>query len=163
TVPIMRELTGTTRRKTRVQLRGNFLDVADEVSEGVPVALHPLPKGAAPDRLALARWLIDPDNPLTARVVANRFWEQIFGTGLGRSREEFGSQGELPSNPELLDWRAVELVESKWDVKRFLKLLVTSAAYRQSSKVSKELAERDPENRLLARGPRVRLGAEMVR
>ena len=102
------------------------------------------------------------ENPLTARVVANRFWEQIFGTGLVRTSEEFGTQGELPSHPELLDWLAVEL-QSDWNMKRFLKLLVMSAAYRQSARVTPELYERDPENRLLARGPRVRLSAEMVR
>ncbi len=103
------------------------------------------------------------ENPLTARVIANRFWEQIFGTGLVRTSEEFGAQGEQPSHPELLDWLATELVAQKWDTKKFLKLLVMSAAYRQSAKVTPELYERDPENRLLARGPRVRLSAEMIR
>jgi hypothetical protein len=163
TAPIMRELTGAQRRKTRIQLRGNFLQLGEEVSEGVPAAFHPLPQGARRDRLALARWLVDDDNPLTARVIANRYWEQIFGVGLVRSSEEFGSQGELPSHPELLDWLATELVRQQWDLKRFLKLLVTSAAYRQSSRVTADLFERDPDNRLLARGPRVRLSAEMVR
>ena len=89
-----------------------------------------------------------PDNPLTARVIANRFWEQFFGTGLVRTSEEFGTQGELPSHPDLLDWLALELAEHHWDVKRFLKLIVTSAAYRQSAKVTPALFERDPENRL---------------
>jgi mono/diheme cytochrome c family protein len=184
-VPIMKELTGTQRRKTRVQFRGNFLDLGEEVSEGVPAAFHPLPKDAPLNRLTLAKWLVSPENPLTARVIANRFWEHIFGVGLVRTSEEFGTQGELPSHPELLDWLACELMSpasrashgtgsgagnppvstggSPWDVKRFLKLLVTSAAYRQSSKVTPELFEKDPENRLLARGPRVRLTAEMVR
>jgi mono/diheme cytochrome c family protein len=162
TVPVMRELTGAQRRKTRIQFRGNFLDLGDEVSEGLPGAFHPLPKGDPVNRLGLAKWLVSPENPLTARVMANRFWEQIFGVGLVRTSEEFGTQGELPSHPELLDWLACEL-QTDWDVKRFLKLLVTSAAYRQSAKVTPALFERDPENRLLARGPRVRLTAEMVR
>ena len=163
TVPIMRELAGDKRRKTRVQLRGNYLALGDEVSEGVPEAFHPLPPGAQPNRLGLAKWLVDEHNPLTARVIANRYWEQIFGIGIVRTSEEFGSQGDQPVHPELLDWLATELVRGKWDMKRFVKLLVLSSAYRQSSKVSPELTERDPENRLLARGPRFRLSAETVR
>jgi hypothetical protein len=160
TVPVMKELTGDQRRKTRLQHRGNFLDLGEEVKEGVPAVFG---KPLATSRLDLAKWLIAPENPLTARVLANRYWEQIFGTGLVRTSEEFGIQGELPSHPELLDWLATELVRLNWDMKAFVKLLVTSAAYRQSSKVTKELTERDPENRLLARGPRLRLTAEMVR
>lgn len=163
TLPILRELAADKRRKTYIQHRGNFQDLGAEVTAGVPSALHPLPTGFQPDRMGIAKWLVDPNNPLTPRVIANRFWEQIFGQGLVRTSEEFGSQGELPSHPELLDWLAVELVESGWNVKHFLKLLVTSAAYRQSSKVTPELYERDPANRLLARGPRFRLSAEMVR
>ncbi len=163
TVPVMRELAGDQRRKTRIQSRGNFLVLTDEVSEGVPAAFHPLPKDAPMNRLTLARWLVDENNPLTARVIANRFWESLFGTGIVRTSEEFGAQGEPPSHPELLDWLATELVREKWDMKKFLKLLVTSATYRQSSKVTPDLAERDPDNRLLARGPRFRMGAEMVR
>lgn len=166
TVPIMQELPAGQRRKTRIQHRGNFLDLGDEVSEGVPAAFHPLPGPPVATggltRLDFAKWLVSPENPLTARVAANRFWEAIFGTGIVRTSEEFGIQGELPSHPELLDWLAVEF-QSDWDVKRFLKLLVTSATYRQSAKVTPELYERDPDNRLLARGPRVRLTAEMVR
>src|SRR5205085_180776 len=133
------------------------------VHEGVPTAFPPLPKDAPRNRLTLAKWLVSPENPLTARVIANRYWEQLFGTGLVRTSEEFGTQGELPTHPELLDWLATELVRQKWDVKAFLKLLVTSAAYRQSSKVTPEALEKDPDNRLLSRGPRVRLSAEMVR
>jgi hypothetical protein len=162
TVPIMKELQGAERRKTRLQFRGNFLDLGDEVKEGVPATFPPIGV-AQPNRLDLGKWLVSPANPLTARVLANRYWEQIFGIGLVRSSEEFGIQGELPSNPELLDWLATELIRLKWDMKAFVKLLVTSAAYRQSAKVTKELAERDPDNRLLARGPRLRLTAEMVR
>jgi hypothetical protein len=162
TVPVMAELPKDQRRTTRLQFRGNFMDLGDEVAEGVPAAFHPL-AGDAKDRMALAKWLIDPENPLTARVIVNRYWEQVFGVGIVRTSEEFGSQGELPSHPELLDWLAVELMESGWDLKQLLRTLVTSAAYRQSSRVTPELAERDPDNRLLARGPRVRLSAEMVR
>lgn len=163
TVPIFRELPANQRRTTRVQLRGNRMTPGDTVAEGVPAAWHPLPEGAPRDRLVLARWLVDDNNPLTARVVANRYWESIFGVGLVRTSEEFGAQGELPSHPELLDWLATELVRLNWDLKAFLRLLVTSGTYRQSSKVEPGAAERDPDNRLLARGPRIRLSAEMVR
>lgn len=161
-VPILRALTGEKMRKTRMQLRGNYLDLGKEVEEGVPAAFAF--SGEQPrDRLALAKWLVSTENPLTSRVIVNRFWEQIFGIGLVRTSEEFGAQGELPSHPELLDWLATEFMAQGWDTKRFLKLLVTSAAYRQVSKVSPELAERDPENLLLARGPRFRMPAEAIR
>jgi hypothetical protein len=163
TSPIMRELPAAQHRKTHVHLRGNHLAPGDEVGPGVPAVFPPLPADAKPDRLALARWLTSPANPLTARVLANRLWESIFGLGLVRTSEEFGSQGELPSHPELLDWLAVELMEGGWDQKKFLRLLVTSAAYRQSSRVTPEALEIDSENRLLSRGPRFRLSAEMVR
>ncbi|GIW91425.1 MAG: hypothetical protein KatS3mg109_1857 [Pirellulaceae bacterium] len=163
TVPIMRDLPENQRRVTRVQRRGNFLDLGEEVQPGVPSVFAFCSWDHPPTRLDLAHWLMDPRNPLTARVTANRLWEQLFGIGLVRTTEEFGTQGELPSHPELLDWLAAELVESGWDVKRFLRLLVTSATYRQSSRVSPELLERDPENRLLARGPRFRLTAEQIR
>jgi Protein of unknown function (DUF1553)/Protein of unknown function (DUF1549)/Planctomycete cytochrome C len=163
TVPILAELPANTRRKTKIQLRGNFLDLGDEVTEGVPEAIFPLPPGAPRDRLALARWLVSEENPMTARVVANRSWEQIFGAGLVPTSEEFGSQGEPPTHPELLDWLATELVEQKWDLKHLLRLLVTSAAYRQSSKVTPDGLRLDPANQWLARGPRFRLPAETVR
>lgn len=163
TIPVLQELNGKDRRQTHIQVRGNYLVTADEVSEGVPVAWHPLPQDAPKNRLTLARWLMDKDNPLTPRVIANRFWEQTFGIGIVRTSEEFGSQGELPVNQELLDWLASELLESKWDMKRFIKLLVTSSAYRQSSRVTPEAFEKDPENRYLSRGPRFRLSAEMIR
>jgi hypothetical protein len=162
-VPILRELAGGMRRKTQIQRRGNFLDLAEEVSEGVPEAIFPLPSGVQRDRLTLAKWLVSEDNPLTARVVANRYWEQILGAGLVPTSEEFGSQGEPPTHPELLDWLATELVREGWDLKKFVRLLVTSATYRQSSKVTPEGLRLDPGNQWLARGPRFRLPAETVR
>jgi hypothetical protein len=115
------------------------------------------------NRLGLAKWLIDPNNPLTARVMVNRLWESVFGIGLVRTSEEFGAQGEPPSHPELLDWLATEFMERHWDIKSMLKLMVTSATYRQSSRVTPELYARDQDNRLLARGPRFRLSAETIR
>ncbi len=163
TVPILRELPADQRRKTHIEIRGNYLALGAEVSEGAPAVFFQGRADMPRDRLALARWLVDPNNPLTARVLANRFWENIFGIGIVRTSEEFGSQGEPPVHPELLDWLATEIVRQKWDMKKFLKLLVTSATYRQSSRVTPELLERDPDNRLLARGPRFRLSAEMVR
>lgn len=163
TVPIQRELAADKRRVTRLQHRGNFLDLGQEVTAGTPAIFPPLPTGSEPDRLALARWLMDDSNPLTARVIANRYWEQVFGVGIVATSEEFGAQGEQPFHPELLDWLATELVRLRWDTKAFVTLLVTSSAYRQSSKVSLELHARDPDNRLLARGPRLRLSAETVR
>jgi hypothetical protein len=118
---------------------------------------------SAPNRLDFAKWIMDPNNPLTPRVTANRFWEKLFGIGLVATSEEFGSQGELPSHPKLLDWLATEMVRLKWDVKAFIKFLVTSETYRQSSHVTDDMAANDPANRLLSRGPRIRLSAEMVR
>lgn len=163
TSPIMRELPPAKQRKTHVQLRGNWQALGDEVTAGVPEAFPPIPAGSPVNRLTLAQWLVDEKNPLTARVQANRLWEAIFGTGLVRTAEEFGSQGEPPSHPELLDWLALEFVAMKWDTKAFLKMLVTSAAYRQSSRVTAEALELDPDNRWVSRGPRFRLNAEMVR
>ena len=163
TVPIMRELPANEARVTNVFLRGNWLAHGDQVSPGTPAVFPPLPADVPRNRLAFARWLVSPENPLTARVIANRFWEQIFGLGLVRTSEEFGSQGDLPSHPELLDWLATELQGSGWNVKAFLKLIVTSETYRQSSKVTAELLERDPDNTLLTRGPRFRLPGEVVR
>ena len=163
TVPVMRDIAAAQRRESHVQIRGNYLSLGEEVAEAVPAAFHPLPEGAPMNRLTLAKWLVDDRNALTQRVTANRFWEAIFGIGLVRTSEEFGAQGDLPSHPELLDWLAAELVRGKWDSKRFIKMLVMSATYRQSSRVTTELAERDPDNRLLARGPRFRMSAETVR
>ena len=163
TVPVMRDLPVDKRRKTFVQQRGNYKNLGPEVTEGVPAVFHPLEKGVKPDRLALAKWLVDDDNPLTPRVVVNRYWEEMFGIGIVETSEEFGSQGELPSHPELLDWLAVDLRENGWDIKRLLKQIALSATYRQSSKTSAESQELDPYNRLLNRGPRFRLSAEQVR
>ena len=162
-VPIMRDLPKDKHRKTHIQLRGSYLSLGEEVEPGVPQVFGSLPKGSNPDRLAMAKWLVNRENPLTARVVANRFWENLFGVGIVLTSEEFGSQGERPSHPELLDWLAVEFMDGEWDVKSFLRLLVTSSVYRQNSHVSDEMAARDPDNRLVARGPRVRLSAEMIR
>jgi hypothetical protein len=165
TVPVLEELAGDKRRVTKIQLRGNWQNLGDEVAEGVPAAFH-RPAVSADgriDRMALAKWLVDPANPLTARVVVNRMWERLFGIGIVSTSEEFGSQGELPSHPELLDWLATELVARNWDLEQMLRLIVTSAAYRQTSKCPPELVARDPENRLVACGPRVRLSAEVIR
>jgi hypothetical protein len=156
-------------RDTYVLVRGDFQSRGEKVTAGVPAVLPPLPEGARADRLALARWLVRPDHPLTARVTVNRLWEQLFGTGLVKTGEDFGSQGEWPSHPELLDYLATEFVRpaaagaAGWDVKALVRLMVRSAAYRQASRVTPELLERDPDNRLLARGPRFRLPAETIR
>jgi hypothetical protein len=150
-------------RETAVLARGDYRNRGEIVTPGVPSLLPPLPKDAPLNRLTLARWLVDPSHPLTARVAVNRYWQMYFGTGIVKTVEDFGSQGEPPSHPELLDWLATEFIRTGWDVKAMQKLIVTSASYRQASKVPAELQERDPENRLLARGPRFRLPAEMVR
>src|SRR5262249_6244795 len=133
------------------------------VTPGVPAKLHPLPDGAPANRLGLARWLVDPNNPLVGRVTMNRLWARYFGRGFVETSEDFGVQGELPTHPELLDWLAVEFVEGKWGLKAMHRLIVTSAVYRQSSQVTRQFHERDPYNRLFARGPRFRMDAEMVR
>ena len=165
TVPVLEELAGDKRRITKIQLRGNWQNLGDEVREGVPDVFHDAAAadGGRFDRLALAKWLVDPANPLTARVIVNRLWERLFGIGIVPTSEEFGSQGDLPSHPELLDWLACELVESGWNLKAMQRLIVTSAAYRQTSKCPPDLVARDPENRLVACGPRVRLSAEVIR
>jgi hypothetical protein len=163
TTLVMRELPPGHQRTTHVQLRGNFRELGDVVKPGVPAVFPPLEADRPADRLALARWLVSPANPLTARVQANRLWESIFGLGIVRTTEEFGSQGEAPTHPELLDWLATEYVRLGWDQKAFLRLLVTSAAYRQSARVTPEALAGDPENRLISRGPRFRLSAEMIR
>jgi hypothetical protein len=153
-----------TRRDVFVLVRGAYDRKGEKVLPGVPAAIgSPLPANAPLNRLALAQWIVDSKNPLTARVIVNRFWQHYFGTGIVKTAEDFGAQGEWPTHPELLDWLATELTRSGWNVKRIQRLIVTSATYRQSSHVSPALAQRDPENRLLARGPRFRMDAEMVR
>jgi hypothetical protein len=160
-VMIMDELAKT--RDTFVLVRGAYNKPADKVTAGVPTCLPPLPADAPKNRLTLAKWLVDPAHPLTARVTVNRYWQTFFGTGLVKTVEDFGVQGEPPSHPELLDWLATELIHSGWDVKRLHRLIVTSATYRQSSRVTPALLERDPDNRLLARAPRYRLPSWMIR
>ena len=150
-------------RDTFVLLRGAYDKPGEQVQAGLPAFLPPLPTGEENDRLGFARWLVDRSNPLTARVTVNRFWQMYFGRGLVETVENFGSQGELPTHPELLDWLATEFMRTGWDVKAIQKTIVTSTTYRQSSKVTGELLKRDPENRLLARGPRFRLSSEIVR
>jgi hypothetical protein len=150
-------------RDTFVLMRGDYRNHGQQVSPDTPEVLPPLPKNAPRNRLTLAKWLVDPGNPLTARVAVNHFWQMYFGLGLVKTSEDFGSQGDPPSNQDLLDWLATEFIRSKWDVRAMQRLIVTSAVYRQSSRVSPELVEKDPENRLLARGPRFRLPAEMIR
>jgi hypothetical protein len=151
-------------RETHVLKRGEFLKPGKVVTPGVPEFLHPLADPKAPaNRLTLAKWLVDRRSPTTARVFVNRIWQAYFGTGIVATPEEFGLQGEKPSHPELLDWLAVEFMESGWNIKHLHRLIVHSAAYRQSSRVTPELLEKDPQNRLLARGPRLRVDAEIVR
>ncbi len=152
-------------RPTFVLERGNYASPNKErgVQPGVPAALPPLPEGAPANRLGLAQWLVRKDHPLTARVAVNRYWYQFFGTGIVKTIEDFGAQGEWPSHPALLDWLAVDFVESGWDIKRMIRQLVTSATYRQSSASTAKLQDVDPENRLLARGPRFRLQGEFIR
>ncbi|MBC7816841.1 MAG: PSD1 domain-containing protein [Planctomycetaceae bacterium] len=150
-------------RPTYVAIRGEFQNHGEAVSAGFPAALHAAPAGLKLDRVGLATWLMDRQNPLTARVAVNRQWQELFGIGIVETSEEFGIQGEPPSHPELLDWLATEFMRLDWDTKRLLRLIVVSTAYRQTSSTSSELAERDPHNRLLARGSRTRLSAEALR
>ena len=158
TVMVMQEM--TSRRKTYRLDRGSYDAPTEEVKPGLPAALA---KVDANNRLEFARWLVSRNNPLTARVTANRIWQMLWGMGIVRTVEDFGSQGEWPSHPELLDWLAVELMDSGWDIKALIKTIVMSAAYQQSSQLQEGLLERDPDNRLLSHGPRLRLPAEAVR
>lgn len=156
-------------RTTHLLKRGSFLKPGDEVTAGVPAVLNPLPSDAKPDRLTFAKWVTDRRSPTTARAFVNRVWQAYFGTGLVATPEEFGTQGEKPSHPELLDWLACEFMEPKagtakpWSIKQLHRLIVTSSTYRQSSKVPPDLLAKDPNNRLLARGPRFRVDGEIVR
>jgi hypothetical protein len=163
TAMVLQEKTGGERPSTAFRVRGSYLAPGETVYAGVPATLPPLPDSAMPNRLGLALWLVDEANPLTARVAVNRVWEQYFGRGLVETSEDFGTQGEPPSHPELLDWLATEFQRGETRFKPLHRLIVTSATYRQSSRVTPRLRERDPYNRLLARGPRVRVEAEMVR
>ena len=163
TLPVMVELPANLRRATRLLEKGNHLSPGKAVAPGVPAALPPLPAGLAVDRLAMARWIVAPENPLTARVSVNRYWASLFGIGLVETEEDFGTQGELPSHAGLLDAMAIDYIKSGWDTKAMLRKIVTSATYRQSSRVTPELVEKDPRNRLMGRGPRFRLDAETVR
>jgi mono/diheme cytochrome c family protein len=149
-------------RDTFMLVRGNYQNKGEKVTPGTPAAWPPLPTGQPTNRLALARWLVATTNPLTARVTVNRLWSMLFGTGLVKTANDFGSQGERPSHPELLDWLACEF-SANWDIKHVVRLIVTSASYRQSAVVSKDKLERDPYSRLISRGPRLRLDAELIR
>ncbi len=162
-VPVMQELPRDKRRQTHVMVKGNFLVPAEAVEPGVPAFFGSLPKKAPADRLAMARWLVDRENPLTPRVAVNRLWSQVFGQGLVETEEDFGTQGRQPSHPELLDYLAVEYRDHGWNTKALVRLLVTSATYRQSSRETPAAREKDPGNHLYGRAPRFRLEAEMVR
>src|SRR5438046_7535428 len=158
---VMYEKTGSAPM-ANVLFRGQYDQELEEVTPAVPSVLPPMAASLPRNRLGLAQWLVDPSNPLTARVTVNRFWQEIFGTGLVKTAEDFGSQGEPPSHPELLDWLAVEFRESGWDVKKLIRLMVTSSTYRQAARVSEDKLKVDPENRLLSRGPRLRMDEEVV-
>jgi hypothetical protein len=146
-----------------ILLRGAYDKLGEQVKPAVFTALNPMPANAPPNRLGLAQWLLDPVNPLTARVTVNRFWQEVFGTGLVKTAEDFGVMGDPPSHPELLDWLAVEFRESGWNVQHMLRLMLTSATYRQAALTTPEKLTKDRENRLLSRGPRFRMDAEMIR
>ena len=163
-LPVTEELPLSLRRQTQMFIRGNWMTRGPGVQPRTPLTFPPLVGNRAPDRLAVAQWLVGPENPLTARVLVNRLWEQLFGTGIVETLEDFGSAGEKPSHPELLDWLAIRLRDDhKWSVKAMLRELVLSSTYRQDSHISPDKLARDPNNRLLSRGPRLRLSAEMMR
>lgn len=162
-LPIMRELAAEKQRVTKIHNRGNFLDPGEAVTAGVPAAFHKLPAGMPANRLGVAAWLVSPENPLTPRVWANRFWARLFGIGIVETEEDFGALGAAPSNPELLDWLAAEYRDGGWSMKKLLKTIVMSQTYKQASETTASLREADPRNVLLSRGARYRLGAEVVR
>jgi hypothetical protein len=159
---VMEEKTDT-KPMAHILNRGQYDQPRDKVEPNVPYALPPMSPSMPRNRLGLAQWLVDASNPLTSRVTVNRYWQEVFGTGIVKTAEDFGSQGEAPSHPELLDWLAVDFRESGWDIKRFFKQMVMSAAYRQSAATTPEKVKKDPDNRLLAHGPRYRMDGEMVR
>jgi hypothetical protein len=163
TIPHVMIMRDDKPRETRILNRGNYETPGDKVQPGVPSFLPKLPHGAKADRLALAKWLVSPEQPLMSRVTVNRLWQMFFGRGLVKTPDDFGLQGALPSHPELLDWLAVEFRESGWNVQHLIKLIVTSRAYRQSANVTPALLAKDPENILLARGPRHRLDSRFLR
>ncbi|MFO1054729.1 MAG: PSD1 and planctomycete cytochrome C domain-containing protein [Planctomycetota bacterium] len=162
-IPVMRELPADAQRVTHLFVRGSFLSPGEEVTPDVPSRIFPIKPEYPRNRLGLAQWIVDKDNPLTARVLVNRIWEQVFGIGLVETTEEFGQQGEPPSHPKLLDWLATDLVEHGWSIKHLLRTILCTQAYRQSSAVRADLAEADPYDRLLGHAPAVRLSAEAVR
>lgn len=163
-IPVMAERPDHLKRGTKVFVRGNWTDLDKPVEAATPASMHPLPDTNEPDRLRVARWLVDEENPLTARVLVSRLWAELFGTGLVQTLEDFGSVGDAPSHPQLLDYLALRLMhDHQWRIKPLLKDIVMSATYRQSSVGSQELIARDPKNRLLARGPRNRMTGEMIR
>ena len=162
-IPIMRELPPARHRKNRIHNRGNFLDQGEEVEPGVPELFGKLTTTGKTDRMGVAHWLMKEENPLTARVMVNRVWARLFGKGLVETEEDFGSQGLMPSHPKLLDWLAVDYRENGWSMKKLLRTIVLSRTYRQSSSISPQSLASDPSNRLLGRGPRFRLSAEVLR
>jgi hypothetical protein len=162
TALVMSEQPGAERPYDFIHIRGSFANKGEKVYTNVPAALPPLWPDWSPNRLGLARWLVSRDNPLTARVTVNRIWEQYFGHGIVETSEDFGTQGERPVNPELLDWLATEFMDRSWSMKAIHRLIVTSTAYRQTSQVSPQLLRLDPYNRLIGRGPRFRMEAELI-
>jgi mono/diheme cytochrome c family protein len=163
TTLVMGDRPGSAPLTAEMRIRGSFLSPGEVVHAGTPAVLNPWPPGLPKNRLGLAKWLVSKDNPLTARVAVNHMWEEFFGHGIVETSEDFGTQGERPSHPELLDWLAVEFMDRGWSQKTIQRMIVLSSTYRQDSRVGPELEERDPYNRLLARGPRFRVEAEMVR